>query len=111
MSKFTRLAYKAGVTAAIVPPKSHGFFSGLSTAFSTSASHKLAPGGLVKEIAALHLHIGHYSKMSISTQLGVLRQLLTTAKSNTHVSSVADLTQVGHTKAISMIIILTLDSL
>ncbi|GLB37488.1 putative carbohydrate esterase family 9 protein [Lyophyllum shimeji] len=69
------LAYRAGVTTGIVAPVSDGFLSGLSTAFSTGAAHKLAKGAVVQEVAALHVAVGS-SSASISTQIAALRRLL-----------------------------------
>ncbi|KAG6903044.1 hypothetical protein C0995_007477 [Termitomyces sp. Mi166 len=71
----TLLAYRAGVTKAVVAPSSYGFLSGLSTVFSTRAAHKLVPGAVVQDVAALHVAIGD-SSVSISTQITTLRRLL-----------------------------------
>ncbi|KAF9227423.1 carbohydrate esterase family 9 protein [Gyrodon lividus] len=74
----TLLAYRAGVTSAITAPTSYGLVSGLSTAFSTGASHALQEGAVIQEIAALHINIG-YSRSgfpSVSTQIAALRRLL-----------------------------------
>ncbi|KAG6832611.1 hypothetical protein H0H92_014447 [Tricholoma furcatifolium] len=71
----TLLAYRAGVTRAVVAPSSRGFLSGLSTIFSTGAAHKLAPGAVVQNVAALHVSVGD-SSVSVSTQIATLRRLL-----------------------------------
>ena len=72
-----RLAYRAGVTKAIVAPVHHGFFGGLGTSFSTGAVHKLADGAVIQEVTALHVSVGHFgSRPSISTQIAALRSLL-----------------------------------
>ncbi|RDB24983.1 Imidazolonepropionase [Hypsizygus marmoreus] len=69
------LAYRAGVTTGIVAPLSRGFLSGLSTAFSTRAAHKLESNAVVQKIAALHVAINP-SSPSTSTQIAALRRLL-----------------------------------
>ena len=71
-----RLAYRAGVTAAISAPVSHSFLAGLSVAFSTGANHKLEHGAVVRSVTALHVHVGPGQKASVSTQIATLRQLL-----------------------------------
>lgn len=72
-----RLAYRAGVTKAIVAPVNSGFYGGLGTSFSTSAAHKLEDGAVLQEITALHVSVGHFGrKPSISTQIAALRGLL-----------------------------------
>ncbi|KAG6891465.1 hypothetical protein C0992_006196 [Termitomyces sp. T32_za158] len=71
----TLLAYRAGVTQAVVPPSSDGFISGLSTVFSTGAAHKLVPHAVVQDVSALHVAVGD-SSVSISTQIAALRRLL-----------------------------------
>ena len=71
------LAYRAGVTRAVVAPVHYGFFGGLGTSFSTGALHKLADGAVIQEVTALHFSIGHFaSRPSISTQIVALRRLL-----------------------------------
>jgi len=73
----TLLAYRAGVTKAVVAPVHHGLFGGLGTSFSTGAEHKLADGAVIQEVTALHVSVGHFaSRPSISTQIAVLRSLL-----------------------------------
>ncbi|TFY65180.1 hypothetical protein EVJ58_g2133 [Rhodofomes roseus] len=70
------LAYRAGVTTAIVAPESYGFLSGLSTAFSPGAKHKLEKGAVVQAAAALHIGIHYGAGPSVSTQISALRALL-----------------------------------
>ncbi|KAL1759392.1 hypothetical protein FB107DRAFT_205135 [Schizophyllum commune] len=70
------IANRAGVTTGVVAPTSYGFLSGLSTAFSTGAAHKLESGAVVKPITALHVAISLGSSTSVSTQIAALRKLL-----------------------------------
>ncbi|KDQ28082.1 hypothetical protein PLEOSDRAFT_1077055 [Pleurotus ostreatus PC15] len=71
------LAYRAGVTSAVTAPLGSGFFSGLGTAFSLSAKHKLEQGSIVKEVTGFHIAVRHNSKgPSVSTQIALLRRLL-----------------------------------
>ncbi|KII92273.1 hypothetical protein PLICRDRAFT_172382 [Plicaturopsis crispa FD-325 SS-3] len=69
-------AYRAGITSAITPPQSEGLVAGLSVAFSTGAAHKLAPGAVLHNIAALHFTVSHGISASISTQIAALRRIL-----------------------------------
>lgn len=73
---YHRIAYRAGVTSAVVSPKSSGFLSGLGVAFSVGAAHGLESGAIQKPITALHVAITHASSVSISTQIAALRRLL-----------------------------------
>ncbi|KAI0666496.1 carbohydrate esterase family 9 protein [Trametes maxima] len=70
------LAYRSGVTTAIVAPKSFGFLAGLNVAFSTAGRHKLEEGALVQEASALHVSIHPTGVPSVSTQIAALRHLL-----------------------------------
>lgn len=72
------LAYRSGVSVGIVAPRSAGdnVFSGLSTAFSTSSPHKLAQGAIIQECTALHFTLSMSSKVSVGTQIAILRQVL-----------------------------------
>ena len=71
------LAYRAGVTKAIVAPVHSGFYSGLGTSFSTGAIHKLEDGAVIQEITGLHVSVGHFGrKPSVSTQIAALRGFL-----------------------------------
>ncbi len=73
---YHRIAYRAGVTSAVVSPKSSGFLSGLGVAFSVGAAHGLESGAIQKPITALHVAITHASSVSVSTQIAALRRLL-----------------------------------
>ncbi|KAK0458000.1 carbohydrate esterase family 9 protein [Desarmillaria tabescens] len=70
------LAYRGGVTIAVTAPESSGFLSGLSAAFTTGAAHKLEDGAVIQDVAALHVMVSMSSPISVSTQLGALRRLL-----------------------------------
>ncbi|OJT07354.1 hypothetical protein TRAPUB_1790 [Trametes pubescens] len=70
------VAYRAGVTTGIVAPASGGFLSGVSTAFSLAAPHKLADGAIVQESGAVHVAIHPMGVPSVSTQIAALRRLL-----------------------------------
>ncbi|KAF7428612.1 hypothetical protein PC9H_007839 [Pleurotus ostreatus] len=70
------IAYRSGVTSAVVSPLSSGFLSGLGVAFSVGASHALESGAIQKPITALHVAITHASSVSVSTQIAALRRLL-----------------------------------
>ncbi|KAG7098629.1 hypothetical protein E1B28_000547 [Marasmius oreades] len=70
------LAYRGGVTTAITAPSHRKFFSGLSTMFSTGASHKLEEGAIIQEVTGLHFSVRHFGSPSVSTQIAVLRRLL-----------------------------------
>ncbi|KAI0778058.1 carbohydrate esterase family 9 protein [Trametes elegans] len=69
-------AYRAGVTTGIVTPQTSGFLAGLSTAFSTSARHRLEEGAVVQEVGGLHVAIHPVGTPSVSTQIAALRHLL-----------------------------------
>ncbi|TFK91321.1 composite domain of metallo-dependent hydrolase [Polyporus arcularius HHB13444] len=70
------LAYRAGVTAAIVAPSTSGFLAGLNTAFATGAKHKLDDGAIVQSAGAVHVSIHPVGTPSVSTQIAALRHLL-----------------------------------
>lgn len=71
------MAYRAGVTKAIVAPVHSGFYGGLGTSFLTGAAHKLEVGAVVQEITALHVSVAHFGRQpSVSTQIAALRGLL-----------------------------------
>ncbi|SJL07643.1 uncharacterized protein ARMOST_10993 [Armillaria ostoyae] len=70
------LAYRSGVTSAIVAPSARKFYSGLGTFFSTGAEHKLKNGAVLQEVTALHVAVRHFGTPSISTQIAALRRLL-----------------------------------
>ncbi|OSD06097.1 carbohydrate esterase family 9 protein [Trametes coccinea BRFM310] len=69
-------AYRYGVTTGVVAPQGSGFLSGLNTAFSTAASHKLEDGALLQEVGGLHVSIHPKGKPSVSTQIAALRHIL-----------------------------------
>jgi hypothetical protein len=65
------------VTTAVTAPIHFGFIGGLSTAFSTGATNRLAKHAIVKKIAALHVKLNHDTWIpSISSQIALLRNLL-----------------------------------
>ncbi|KAJ7678491.1 carbohydrate esterase family 9 protein [Mycena rosella] len=71
------LAYRAGVTSAIVAPTSEGVFGGLGVLFSLGAAHKLERGAVLQEITGLHMRaMQSLSGPSVSTQIALLRRLL-----------------------------------
>ncbi|KAJ2918066.1 hypothetical protein MD484_g2411, partial [Candolleomyces efflorescens] len=74
-SRDALLSYRSGATVGITAPESYSFISGLSTAFSTGAPHKLARGAVLQDITGLHVSI-ESSNPSISTQIAALRNLL-----------------------------------
>jgi hypothetical protein len=72
-----RLAYREGVTTAITAPAHDGFFAGLSTHFSTGASGRLDAQSVWRDVAGLHVTVGHFGRRpGISTQMVTLRRLL-----------------------------------
>lgn len=73
---FDRLAYRAGVTAAISAPPHGSFLGGLSVAFSTAPANKLEQGAVIQGVTALHVSVGHGSLPSLSTTVGALRRML-----------------------------------
>lgn len=72
----SRLAYRSGVTSAITSPTHRVFISGLGTAFSTGASHRLENGAVIKDVTGVHVSIHHVGTPSVSTQVATLRALL-----------------------------------
>ncbi|KAJ4486448.1 carbohydrate esterase family 9 protein [Lentinula lateritia] len=70
------LAYRSGVTTAVTAPYSSGLLSGLSTAFNTGAAHKLKEGAVMQDEVALHVSLSLSSSVSVSTQIAMLRRLL-----------------------------------
>ncbi|WVQ99842.1 hypothetical protein IAU59_006985 [Kwoniella sp. CBS 9459] len=69
------LAYRSGVTTAVVSPKSTSFLSGISFAFSPSAPHPLSHGAIQNPYGALHITLDN-SKTSVSSKIAILRRLL-----------------------------------
>ncbi|KAJ7650701.1 carbohydrate esterase family 9 protein [Roridomyces roridus] len=71
------LAYRAGVTSAIVAPTAYGTFGGLGVAFSLAASHKLERGAVLQEVTGVHMKVSQsLNGPSVSTQIALLRKLL-----------------------------------
>ncbi len=71
-----RLAYRIGVTMAIVAPVARGLISGLTAALSTGSAHKLQKGAVFQDATALHVIVSFNSPISVSTQIATLRRLL-----------------------------------
>ncbi|RPD74182.1 hypothetical protein L226DRAFT_535646 [Lentinus tigrinus ALCF2SS1-7] len=72
------LAYRAGVTTSITSPSHAAWLSGISTAFSLGAPHKLARGAILRGVVAVHASLTHGdSQPSISTKIEAMRRLLT----------------------------------
>ncbi|KAF4576417.1 hypothetical protein EYR36_004394 [Pleurotus pulmonarius] len=72
----TLLAYRGGVTQAIVAPVVSRFVFGLATAFSTGATNALERGAVIQNTTALHMSITHQNDISVSTQIAALRRFL-----------------------------------
>lgn len=71
-----RLAYRAGVTSAIVAPSSYGG-SGLGVEFSLGAAHKLERGAILQEVTGVHVTVLQaLLGPSVSTQIALLRRQL-----------------------------------
>ncbi|KAI0367346.1 composite domain of metallo-dependent hydrolase [Pilatotrama ljubarskyi] len=70
------VAYRAGVTTGVVSPNGLGFLSGVSTAFSLAARHKLDDGAIVQAAGGVHVVIHRVGVPSVSTQISALRRLL-----------------------------------
>ncbi|KAJ6468411.1 carbohydrate esterase family 9 protein [Mycena sanguinolenta] len=71
------LAYRAGVTSAIVSPLATGVVGGLGVSFSLGAAHKLERGAVLHEVTAVHMTVSQsMSGPSVSTQIALLRRLL-----------------------------------
>ena len=63
------------MTTGVVTPVSYGFLSGLSTAFSSGAKHKLEKGAVHQRVAAFHIGIHYGAGPSVSSQIAALRAL------------------------------------
>ena len=63
------------MTTGVTFPISGSLFTGLSYVFSTSAEHPLSAGAILNPAAALHLVLDN-ARVSISTELGIIRRLL-----------------------------------
>ncbi|KAJ7221007.1 carbohydrate esterase family 9 protein [Mycena haematopus] len=71
------LAYRAGVTSAIVAPLASGVLGGLGVSFSLGAAHKLERGAVLCEVTGVHVKVlQSMSGPSVSTQIALLRRLL-----------------------------------
>ncbi|KAJ7021523.1 carbohydrate esterase family 9 protein [Mycena alexandri] len=78
------LAYRAGVTSAVVAPTTPGIFAGLSgvfgglgVSFSLGAAHKLERGAVLQEVTGVHMRVMQaLPGPSVSTQIALLRRLL-----------------------------------
>ncbi|TFK90568.1 hypothetical protein K466DRAFT_543238 [Polyporus arcularius HHB13444] len=72
------LAYRAGVTVSITSPSHNAWLSGISTAFSLGAPHKLSRGAILRDVVAVHVSLTHGdSEPSVSTKIEAMRRLLT----------------------------------
>ena len=76
-----RSAYEAGVTYAVVSLAPYsGLIGGLSATVRTGARHALEKGAIIQEVTALHATIERdpwaSEYVSVSTQIGVLRNLM-----------------------------------
>lgn len=69
------LAYRGGVTTAITAP-SGTFLQGISTAFSPGAAHAHVENASVVDEVALHVGVSMSSRVSVSTQVAALRNML-----------------------------------
>lgn len=88
------------MTKAVAFPISSSLIAGLSYAFSTSATHSLSPGAIINSDAALHLSLVG-GKMGTSTQLAVLRRLLTSdAHNDTEIWKVLDEAKHGERRVV-----------
>jgi hypothetical protein len=87
------------VTSAITPPVSSGILAGLSTAFSTGASNRLAEGAVLQDVSALHVGINMRSAVSVSTQITALRKLLLGGTKGDLGSQVEKVLRVSHLSA------------
>lgn len=63
-------------------PSHQEFYSGLGTAFSLGVAHKLEQGAIIQKITGVHVSVRHSSKLSISTQITALRNLLLDPREN-----------------------------
>lgn len=64
------------MTSAVTAPAHKAFAGGLGVSFSLGAVSKFEQNALIQEITALHVSIGHFSRPSVSSQIGALRRLL-----------------------------------
>ncbi|KAF7323617.1 Carbohydrate esterase family 9 protein [Mycena kentingensis (nom. inval.)] len=85
-SRDALLAFRNGITTAVVAPVSYGFLGGLSTVFRTDAPHKLADGAVTQDVAALHVTVSMNLRASVSSQIGALKALLGSASGNSELA-------------------------
>ncbi|KAH7100379.1 hypothetical protein BKA62DRAFT_252537 [Auriculariales sp. MPI-PUGE-AT-0066] len=71
------LAYRNGVTSAVVFPVAAGPIEGIGSHVSFGATHKLDDGAVPKPVAILKLSMARGQKLGVSTQIALLRNLLT----------------------------------
>ncbi|KAG8864537.1 hypothetical protein FRB96_005040 [Tulasnella sp. 330] len=79
----TLLAYRSGVTDSITVPQSGTMIAGLSVAFSNSGAHPLEDGAIFKNVTALHIQISTGGQPGVSTQIGLLCQILLSSDDST----------------------------
>ncbi|EKM81023.1 hypothetical protein AGABI1DRAFT_127066 [Agaricus bisporus var. burnettii JB137-S8] len=70
------LAYRSGVTSAVVAPTHQAFIGGLGVFFSLGALNKMENNAVIQGMAGLHVSLGHFSTPSVSSQIATLRRLL-----------------------------------
>lgn len=63
-------------------PSHEGFYSGLGTAFSLGITHKLEQGAVIQKVAGVLVSVRHFSRLSVSTQIAALRELLLDSQHN-----------------------------
>ena len=71
-----QLAYRSGVTGAVVLSQGSGIVHGVGAHISLAARHKLEDGAVPKPVAIISTSIAKGSGHSVSTQVGALRNLL-----------------------------------
>ncbi|WVW85777.1 hypothetical protein I302_107815 [Kwoniella bestiolae CBS 10118] len=69
------LAYRSGVTTAVVSPKTSSWISGFAYAFSPESEHSLEHHSIQNPLTALHISLDN-SKSSVSSKIAILRKLL-----------------------------------
>nr|XP_018261300.1 amidohydrolase [Kwoniella dejecticola CBS 10117]OBR83458.1 amidohydrolase [Kwoniella dejecticola CBS 10117] len=75
------LAYKSGVTTAVIAPKGSSWISGISYSFSPEAEHLLSKGAIQNKANALWIKLDN-SKISTSSKIAILRKLLSGSHSH-----------------------------
>lgn len=71
-----RISYRSGVTSGVALPGSEGIIAGIGAQVSFGAQHRLEAGAIVKADVVLFLSIARGGSLSVSTQIGALRNLL-----------------------------------